>query len=212
MTDYERLHILFNNLKRFTYPYNETQISKNGIYILFEKGEYFKGLDRVVRIGSHTGNNRLLTRVNEHYIKEDHRDSIFRKHLGRSFLTIKKRTDYIEIWDLKIKKRVDKERNYNRINWELEKEYEQLITNYIRTNFSFIVIPNLTNENERLRLEKGLIATFAQAIDKTSSEDWIGNYHPDKKIRDYKLWNIQHLKDTPLTEREIKLIEDKLQK
>lgn len=210
MTDYERLHILFNNLKKFTYPYDETQISKNGIYILFENGEYFKGLDRVVRIGSHTGNNRLFTRINEHYIKDDHRDSIFRKHLGRCFLTINKRTDYIDNWDLKIKKRVDKEKNYNRINWKLEKEYEQLITKYIRTNFSFIVIPNLTNENERLRLEKGLIATLAQAIEKTSSEDWLGNYHPDKKVINYKLWNIHHLLGTQLTEREIEFIEEKL--
>lgn len=212
MTDYVRLHILFNGLKKFTYPYNETQISKNGIYILFESGELFKGLDRVVRIGSHTGNNRLFTRINEHYIKDDHRDSIFRKHLGRCFLTIYERTDYIESWNLKIKKRVDKEKNYNRINWKLEEEFEQLITKYIRTNFSFIVIPNLTNENERLRLEKGLIATFAQGIEKTSSKDWIGNYHPDKKIRDYKLWNIHHLLGTPLTEREIELIEEKLKK
>lgn len=212
MTDYERLHILFSDLKKFTYPYNETKISKNGIYILFENGEYFKGLDRVVRIGSHTGNNRLFTRINEHYIKDDHRDSIFRKHLGRCLLTINKRTDYIENWNLKIKKRVDKEINYHRINWKLEEEYEQLVTKYIRTNFSFIVIPNLTNENERLRLEKGLISTFAQAIEKTSSEEWIGNYHPDKKIRDYKLWNIHHLMGTPLTEREIELIEEKLKK
>lgn len=212
MTDYERLHILFNGLRKFTYPYNETQISKNGIYILFENGECFKGLDRVVRIGTHTGINRLFTRINEHYIKDDHRDSIFRKHLGRCFLTINKRTDYIENWNLKIKKKVDKEKNYNRINWKLEEEYEQLITKYIRTKFSFIVIPNLTNENERLRLEKGLIATFAQAIEKTSLEDWIGNYHPDKKIRDYKLWNIHHLLGTPLTEKEIELIENKLKK
>jgi len=210
MTDYEKLHILFSDLKKFTFPYNETQISKNGIYILFENGEYFKGLDRVVRIGSHTGNNRLFTRINEHYNKDDHRDSIFRKHLGRCFLTINKRTDYIENWNLKIKKRADKEKNYHRIDWDIEKEYEQIITKYIRSNFSFVVIPDLTNENERLRLEKGLIATFAQAKEKESSEDWIGNKHPDKKIRDYKLWNIHHLFGIPLTEREIELIEKKM--
>lgn len=210
MTDYEKLHLLFNDLKKFSYPYNETRISKNGIYILFESGEYFKGLNRVVRIGSHTGNNRLLSRINEHYIKNDHRDSIFRKHLGRCFLTIDKNPEYIENWDLKIKKKVDKEKNYSRINWDVENEYEQIITKYIRNSFSFLVIPNLTNENERLRLEKGLIATFAQAIEKESSKNWIGNYHPDIKIRNYKLWNIQHLLGTPLTNTEIELIEEKL--
>jgi hypothetical protein len=188
------------------------QISKNGIYILFENGEFFNGLDRVVRIGSHTGNNRLFTRINEHYINNDHRDSIFRKHLGRCFLTLKNRTDYIEYWDLKIKKRTDKEKNYHRINWEIEEEYEQLITEYIRNNFSFVVIPNLINEKERLRIEQGLISTFAQAREKESSNKWIGNYHPDNKIKTYKLWNIQHLLGIPLTKSEIELIEKKLMK
>ncbi len=210
MTDYEKLHIVFNNLKRFSYPYNETNISKNGIYILFEKGEYFKDMDRIVRIGSHTGNNRLYTRINEHYIKNDHRDSVFRKHLGRCFLSVNNRKDYIENWDLKIKKRIDKEKNYHKINWEIENEYEQIITKYIRNNFSFVIIPNLINENERIRLENGLIATIAQSSEKLSSENWIGNYHPDTKIQNYKLWNIQHLLDKPLCEIEIKRIEGKL--
>lgn len=212
MTDYEQLHKLFNILERFSYPYDEAKISKNGIYILFEKSEKFKGFNRVVRIGSHTGDNRLLTRINEHYIKGNHRDSIFRKHLGRCFLTINKKTDYIENWDLKIKRKVDKERNLHRINWEIENEYEQIITKYIRDSFSFVTIPNLTNEKERIRLEKGLIATFAQAIEKVSSDNWIGNHHPNARIRNNKLWNIQHLSGTLLTEIEIKEIEKKVKK
>ena len=35
----ENLHKLFNSMKRFSFPFNESEIPENGIYILFEKGE-----------------------------------------------------------------------------------------------------------------------------------------------------------------------------
>ena len=125
-------------------------------------------------------------------------------------MTINKRLDYIENWDLKIKKKADKEKNLPKINWEIENEYEQIITKYIHDNFSFVTIPNLINETERLRLEKGLIATFAQGTERVSSTNWIGNKHPDNKIRKHKLWNIHHLLGSPLTELEINKIENEL--
>lgn len=167
-------------------------------------------LNRVVRIGSHTGQNRLFDRVDEYYIGDDHRDSIFREHLGRCFLAIDKRTDYIQCWDLKIKKKEDKAKNIGKINWELETKYENKVTDYIKNNFTFILIPNLTDEVKRIRLEEGLIATFAQAEEKTISTNWLGKFHPDNKICNSGLWNIQHVNGNPLTEEEIKIIEIKL--
>jgi hypothetical protein len=208
--DYQNLTALFNQAKRFHYPYKEGEISKNGIYVMFEKGEKHSNLDRVVRIGSHTGQNRLFERINEHYIGEDHRDSIFRKHIGRCILTKEKMVDYIKNWDLKIKKREDKSKNFDKINWELENKLELEVSDYIKNNFTFIVIPNLIDVDNRLRLEDGLIATFAQFEEKTISENWLGNYHPEKKISNSGLWNIQGIKGSPLTNEEIKMIERKL--
>ena len=75
MQSYDKLTKLFNGITRHRYPYNETDISKNGIYIMFEKGEKHSRLDRIVRIGSHTGQNRLFERIDEHYIGNDHRNS-----------------------------------------------------------------------------------------------------------------------------------------
>ncbi|MBC7382932.1 MAG: hypothetical protein H7296_08040 [Bacteroidia bacterium] len=209
--EYNKLTLLFNQVKRFSYPYKENEIPKNGIYVMFEKGEKHSNLDRVVRIGSHTGQNRLFERINEHYIGEDHRDSIFRKHLGRCFLTIDKRVDYIKCWDLKIKKREDQAKNLDKINWALEEKYEEKISEFIKSNFTFIIIPNLTDEVNRSRIEAGLIAAFAQGEEKSISENWLGRFHPDKKISNSGLWNIQGINGSPLTVDEIKMIENKLQ-
>ncbi|NOX46431.1 MAG: hypothetical protein GXO89_05575 [Chlorobi bacterium] len=82
MADYEKPHILFTELKKCTSSYDETQISNNGIYTLFENGENIDELDRVVKIGSHTVNNRLFTWIKEHYNNDNDRDIFFRKHLG----------------------------------------------------------------------------------------------------------------------------------
>lgn len=212
MTTYNKLTMLFNEATRYEYPYNEGAISKNGIYIIFEKSELQNNLNRVVRIGTHTGANRLFLRINEHYIGNDHRDSIFRKHLGRCFLTLDKRIDYIENWDLKIKKREDKAKNIEKINWALEEIYENRVTDYIKSNFTFVIIPKLTDERKRTRLEEGLIATFAQSDDKIISENWLGKYHPDNKIRNSGLWNIQHINGMPLSDEEVKFIEGIMKK
>ena len=79
------LHKLLNNLTRYSYPFEENLISipSNGIYIKFEKGEKIEGLDRIVRIGTHTGNNQLHSRLFQHFENENQRRSIFRKNIGR---------------------------------------------------------------------------------------------------------------------------------
>lgn len=210
MATYNKLTKLFNQAKRLKHPYKKSEISKNGIYIMFEKGETHSDLERVVRIGSHIGQNRLFERIDEHYIGDDHRNSIFRKHLGRCFLTINKQADYIACWDLLIKTKRDKGKNIGKINWDLEQKYEDKVTDYIKCNFTFIIIPNLTDENKRTTLEKGLIATFAQENEKIISENWLGRFHPDNKICNSGLWNIQHLNGTPLSEEDIEIIEVKL--
>ncbi len=57
----DELHRLFNNLKRVTYPFENqlTLMPGNGIYVKFEKGERFGDFDRIVRVGTDTGENNL---------------------------------------------------------------------------------------------------------------------------------------------------------
>jgi len=78
-----RLHQLFNRQKRFSFPFQEKkkEIPSNGIYIIFEKGETFHGMDRIIRIGTHTGDNQLFSRLNQHFLKENKNRSILVKRL-----------------------------------------------------------------------------------------------------------------------------------
>ncbi len=54
------LHQLFNKQKRFSFPFEEliNEIPQNGIYIIFESGEKYKDFDRIVRVGTHTGQHQ----------------------------------------------------------------------------------------------------------------------------------------------------------
>lgn len=59
----EKLHWLFNSLSRQRFPFDTHQIPDNGIYILFEDGESAHGVDRIVRVGTHTVANQLPFRL-----------------------------------------------------------------------------------------------------------------------------------------------------
>ena len=86
----QELHQVFNRQRRFTFPFKQflKEIPENGIYIIFEKGEKYGNLDRIVRVGTHTGNNQLRSRLNQHFLKENKNRSIFRKNIGRCFLNV----------------------------------------------------------------------------------------------------------------------------
>ena len=200
---YDRIHEFFNSQQRFSFPYDRKLITsltdKNGLYVLFERGETYNGLDRIVRIGSHRGKDRLVKRLKNHFLASKQRNSIFRKHIGRCYLTIEK-DEYIDYWNKPFKKIIDKERYKDVVDLEYEKKYERLVTSYITENLSFALIPKIYDRNKRDEIEEGLIASLAQSSKRTATENWLGNYHPDQKIKNAKIWNIQHLNGQPLNE------------
>ena len=73
------LHCLLNKKERFKFPFDKFKLPKNGIYIIFEKGEKFNDCDRIIRVGTHTGDNQLYSRLKQHFVKENKNRSIFRK-------------------------------------------------------------------------------------------------------------------------------------
>jgi hypothetical protein len=95
------LHKFFNEQRRYSFPFHahKNEIPKNGIYIIFEIGESFKNFDRIVRVGTHTGNNQLYSRLNQHFVKENKNRSIFRKNIGRCLLN-KAGNPYLKVWEL----------------------------------------------------------------------------------------------------------------
>ena len=90
------LHEVFNNLPRFKFPFDYNKIPLNGIYFLFEKGELAHGSDRIVRIGTHTGENLLRSRLRQHFLVDNKDSSIFRKNIGRVILN-KSGSYYLDI-------------------------------------------------------------------------------------------------------------------
>ena len=78
MNNCEELHKLFNSMHRYKFPYNPDDIPLNGIYILFQKGERAHDVDRIVRVGTHTGKDQLRSRLWQHFVNENKDRSIFR--------------------------------------------------------------------------------------------------------------------------------------
>ena len=111
------LHILFNSVKKFNFPFNEKVIPLNGIYVLFEKDELAHSTNRIVRAGTHTGNNQLRSRLQQHFINENKDRSIFRKNIGRALLT-KDKDPFLKIWELDLTTKKSKEEYSKKIDFE----------------------------------------------------------------------------------------------
>lgn len=82
-----RVHEVIWKLPRHRFPFDDQDIPANGIYVLFEEGESGHGGDRIVRVGTHTGDNQLRSRLKQHFINENKDRSIFRKNIGRAILS-----------------------------------------------------------------------------------------------------------------------------
>jgi hypothetical protein len=197
------LHHLFQNLKRYKFPFNSEELPKNGIYILFEKNEFAHNGDRIVGVGIHTGEDNLIKRLKEH-LKENKDRSIFRKNIGRAILY--KRNDYfLEKWNLnkneaKLLSLVDKEK---------QKLVEKEVTEYIRDNVSFVVF-EVKSKSDRLYFKSKIISTISLCKECKPSNHWLGLSSPIQKIRESGLWLVQGLNKTPLNIDEFKQIENLL--
>lgn len=195
------LHQYFNQLERFSFPFNNQAIPQNGIYILFEKREYAHGTDRIVRVGTHTGENQLRSRLRQHFLKENKDRSIFRKNIGRAILT-KIDAPFLEQWELDLTTRKAKEQHRSSIDFEKQKEIEREVTEYIQDNFSFVVF-QVEGKEKRLEIEKKLISTISRCNECGPSEDWFGCNSPKKKIRESGLWLVNGLYKEPMTETDM---------
>lgn len=200
----EELHACFNKLKRFSYPF-ENQLSiipENGLYVMFEKGEKYNNLDRIVRIGTDTGENNLRKRLKEHFVIENKNRSIFRKNIGRALLN-KNNHPYLKYWELDTTSKVDKEKNSKYLDYEFESILENQISNYIKSNISFTVF-RVETKNQRLFWEGKLISTLA--FNAQPSQNWLGNYSTKVKIRESGLWQVQGLTKDKLKAEEFEIL------
>lgn len=199
------LHQLFSGLKRYKFPLSaedRKEIPANGIYIFFEEGEEFNNLERVVRVGTHDGENQLLSRLEEHITHNKNR-SIFRKNIGRCFLN-KNNNPYLNIWDIDTTSKQNKAKYSHKIDTSFEADLEQEITQYLTENMSFCVFKVEGGKKQRNFWEAKIIATLAQsdAFRNSISKNWLGKHSPKKNIANSGLWLIEGLKSEPLTQKE----------
>jgi hypothetical protein len=196
-----KIHQLFNGMKRFYFPFNADEIPSDGVYVLFERGEKAHGVDRIVRIGTHTGNNQLRSRLFQHFLKENKDRSIFRKNIGRALLN-RDKDGFLEQWELDLTEKKAKEKFADGIDFMKQKEVEKRVTEYIQKNFSFIAL-GIKDKAKRLEFESKIISTVSLCDECRPSQNWLGLFSPKEKVRESGLWQVNELNKTPLNEDEI---------
>lgn len=188
----EALHQSLNTLPRYHFPFDKKSLPSNGIYFLFEAGEMAHEGQRIVRIGTHRGQNQLANRLIEHFVNENKNRSIFRKNIGRCFLN-EAQDDYLSVWNLDSTSKENREKYGHLINKPYQEKLESRISQHIQQNFSFVVL-EVEDLKERLRLEKEFIQMVSSCPHCHASTHWLGHHSPQAKIRTSGLWQTQHLK------------------
>lgn len=204
----ERLHHLFNGLVRYGFPFEEGDIPTDGIYILFEKGERAHNCDRIVRVGTHTGQGNLRQRLKEHFLTENKERSIFRKHIGRALLN-RKSDPFLGQWEMGLTTRQERRRNASRIDFKRLSLIEREVSRFICKMFTFCVLP-LDDKCRRLDIEKRIIATVNHCQDCFPSNHWLGKHSPKMPIRNSGLWLIQGLNGREVSVENLAFLERKV--
>lgn len=204
------LHKLFNSMKRLSIKDIDEIKINNGIYIFFENGEKYHGYDRIVRVGTDTGQNNLKSRLIQHYLTKNKDRSIFRKNIGRAMLNRDGNPLLLDYWNKDLTKRASKEKFRNEQYEEECKQLESTISDFLDKNMTFVVFPLETKE-ERLRLEEAIISSLFHCEDFKASDKWLGNFMPELRNNNVKksgMWLSQGLKASPLTDEEFKKLKE----
>src|SRR3989338_7994883 len=208
-----KLHNLFNSMPKMRFPFDRGAVPENGIYILFEKGEFAHGTDRIVRVGTHTGNNQLRSRLWQHFENENKDRSIFRKNIGRALLS-KTNNPFLNQWEIDLTTKKAKEQFADKIDFKLKNETEKEVSIYIQKHFSFVAF-RVDQKEERLRLETRIISTIANCEECKPSENWLGKFCANERFQSKRtfanclklsksgLWLVKGLSGTPFTELEL---------
>ncbi|MBN1624201.1 MAG: hypothetical protein JW903_07515, partial [Clostridia bacterium] len=75
-TSAENAHRLFNQAREYTWDMIDEIPYSNGVYVIFEKSEQFRGYKRITRVGTHRGDGNLKSRLQTHFVREDKNWSI----------------------------------------------------------------------------------------------------------------------------------------
>lgn len=211
-----RLHELLERLSVIRYPVNTGRpLPDNGVYFFYERGEIqAHGREqRIVNVGTHTGDGNLAQRISSHYIPDSEIDhltpdkkapkdrSIFRKHIGRAILE-KEDNPYLKTWEIDFTERENREKLSHLRDMRLEMRIEKECNRILESAFSFKVVI-VKSKEERMGLRKRLVGTLSGCAFCRASDGWLGRHSPVDKIRRGKLWNVHHLGSDGLTDTDM---------
>lgn len=195
------LHEWARDKKRYVFPFDTKDIPKDGIYLLFEKGEASHSGERIVRVGTHTGVGQLPSRLLQHFVTENKDRSIFRKNIGRALLS-KSNDPYLAVWELDFTPAAARAMHGDKRDVEKEAQIEREVTTYMRENFNFVFVP-IAGKKDRLEMESKIISSLSHCEECKPSKRWLGNYSPKAKIRESGLWLVNELYKTALSEADL---------
>ena len=200
----EKFHILFNSMKRYNFNNFDDIPFTNGIYVVLDKKEKYKNMDRIVRIGTHDDDNKLIIRIKNHYKKGFKDSSFFRKNIGKSILSYNDHY-YLHIWNINFNDK-DNQSKFNEIrDMEVEEALDEKISQYMKERFEFVCF-EVNDLKDRYRLEEGLISTIYHDKDFLASDKWLGKYSPVSEVRDSHMWVAKGLDKKQLTLEECRKI------
>ena len=180
----------------------------NGIYVLFEAGEEGHEGDRIVRVGTHTGQDQLRSRLKQHFVQENKDRSIFRKNIGRALLN-RAADRFLAEWEIDRTSRAARAQLRPQSDVMKQRSVETDVTAYIRRTFHFAIF-RADDKSDRLRLEFKIISTVAACDECGPSALWLGLKSPKKKICISGLWLVNQLRGEPLTPFDLQDLAERL--
>ena len=188
----EACHYLHDKVSRLSWLRREDlgKVPSNGVYMLFENGEEAHGVDCIVRIGTHRGQDNLAPRIREHLYAQNKDRSVFRKHVGRCLLA-RAEDPFLAKWEIDLTTQKAREMNAHQIDKAKLQEIENEVTSYMIKAFSFAAL-SFEQKAERLEVEERPLSTIFCCRDCGPSDAWLGRSHPKSAIiRNSGLWNVQ---------------------
>lgn len=196
------LHQRLLSLPHHHFPYDAGKIPTDGIYVLFEDGEKGHGADRIVRVGTHTGNKQLHSRLEQHFLRENKDRSIFRKNIGRALLA-RSGDPYLEQWNINLTRHAARAAYTGQVDAVKREQVERQVSQIIQNHFWFVAFP-VPTKDARLMLESKIISTVSLCKTCGPSADWLGKFSPKPQIRESGLWLVNELYQEPFSEDEFK--------
>jgi hypothetical protein len=196
------LHAIARSGTIYSFPFEKSRIPANGIYVLFEGGEEAHDGARIVRVGTHTGDGQLLSRLLQHFVKENKDRSIFRKNIGRALLN-RAEDSFLAEWNMDRTSRAAKKQSVQSLDTIKCRAIESEVTKYLQANLKFVLFQVETKE-DRLQLESRMISTVSLCQHCRPSKSWLGFSSPKQKIQQSGLWLVNELYKESLSGADLK--------